>query len=85
MTSVNEWDILLSEMIEMQTKKLLACGSRLVPNLTFEDLLQPNDFPILEVHPEFRYEEGILAGMLSIKMAFQREAQNLNTRKTLSS
>jgi hypothetical protein len=52
-------------------KNIRACGSRLVPHLSFDDLLQPNDFPILETNPEFRYEEGILAGMLSIESAFQ--------------
>jgi hypothetical protein len=54
---------LLVELIEQQKKKLLAHGRELVPHLTEEDMLQPNDFPILELHPHFRYEEGILDGL----------------------
>jgi hypothetical protein len=61
----------VAQMIEMQKKKLLATALRLVPNLTMDDLLQPNDFPILETHSEFRYEEGILAGLLSVQSALQ--------------
>lgn len=62
---------LLTEMIEGQKEKLLQCGRKLVPHLTPEDLLQPNDFPILENHPIFRYEEGILAGFQSAQVAIR--------------
>lgn len=68
---MNPLESLLAEMIEMQKKKLLATGARLIPNLTWDDLLQPNDFPLLETHAEFRYEEGILAGLLSVQSAMQ--------------
>jgi hypothetical protein len=54
---------LLDELIEGQQKKLLAIAQRIVPHITQEDLLQPNDFPALELHPHFRYEEGILDGL----------------------
>lgn len=64
-------DHILEEMIDMQRKNLLRLGRRIVPNLTPEDVLQPNDFPELENHPEFRYEEGILAGLLSAQTAFR--------------
>jgi hypothetical protein len=56
---------LLESMIEGQKKSLLNLGRRLVPTLTSEDMLQPNDYPELDSHPEFRYEEGILAGLQS--------------------
>ena len=68
---MNPLESLVAEMIEMQKKKLLATGTRLIPNLTWDDLLQPNDFPLLETHAEFRYEEGILAGLLSVQSAMQ--------------
>ena len=54
---------LLDELIEGQQKKLLSTARRIVPNITEDDLLQPNDFPALELHPHFRYEEGILDGL----------------------
>lgn len=60
---------LLDEIIESQRKKLLSHARRIVPYVTPEDILQPNDFPELENHPHFRYEEGILDGMQVVKAA----------------
>lgn len=71
MNTVHEFKILLDEMIEMQKKKLWACARRIIPHVIPDDLLQPNDFPALENHPEFRYEEGILSGLLSIQSTLQ--------------
>lgn len=55
----------LDELIEYQQKNLLKLARRIVPHVTAEDILQPNDYPELEHNPEFRYEEGVLAGILS--------------------
>jgi hypothetical protein len=62
---------IIDEMTVAQQRSLMALGRRIVPTLTSEDLLQPNDYPELENHPEFRYEEGVLAGMQTIQMAFR--------------
>ena len=60
---------LFDELVEMQRKKLLECARRIIPHVTPDDILQPNDFLELENHPHFRYEEGILEGLLSARMA----------------
>ncbi len=65
----NEQLALLEELIEGQKKKLLATARRIVPHIIEDDLLQPNDFPTLEHHPHFRYEEGVLGGLLAAKAA----------------
>lgn len=62
---------LIDEIVADQRKKLLACGRRIVPTLTSEDVLQPNDYPELENHPHFRYEEGVLAGLMTAQMALR--------------
>ncbi len=62
---------LIDEMTESQKANLLRLGRRIVPTLTPEDILQPNDYPELENHPEFRYEEGVLAGYQTIQMALR--------------
>lgn len=62
---------LMGELIEGQQRVLFELGRRLIPSLTQEDMLQPNDFPILESHPEFRYEEGVLAGLMTAQMAIR--------------
>ena len=61
---------LFNELIEGQKKKLLSTAQRIVPHVTMDDLLQPNDFPELEFHPHFRYEEGILDGLQVARTAF---------------
>lgn len=60
---------LIEGIIEDQEKKLLILGRQIVPNLTHEDMLQPVDYPELETHPVFRYEEGILEGMQTVRFA----------------
>lgn len=64
---MEDWTQALNEMIAAQHQKLAAYGREIVPTLTLDDLLQPNDFPELERDPVFRYEEGILAGLLSVQ------------------
>ena len=74
-----EIDRLLTELVQTHQAKLLKCGRRIVPRLTPEDMLQPNDYPELENHPYFRYEEGVLAGIQSVQMAlwaFQKDLQD---------
>ena len=60
---------LFEELIEQQKKRLLALAQEIIPHITEDDLLQPNDFPALEMHPYFRYEEGVLEGILTVRMA----------------
>lgn len=69
---------LFQHLIQAQQKRLMACASKIVPTITADDLLQPNDFPALENHPYFRYEEGVLEGLKTAEMAFlalQKESQ----------
>ncbi len=60
---------LCDELVALQQKKLLALAKKIVPSITEEDLLQPFDFPLLENHPGFRYEEGVVEGLLTARMA----------------
>lgn len=64
-------EALLDELEEGQQKVLYALGRRIVPTLTTEDLLQPNDYPELEENPHFRYEEGVLAGIKTVRAALR--------------
>lgn len=65
----NSFSVLMAELVELQKQKVLRCGRQFVPHLTADDVLQPNDFPLLENNPHFRYEEGILAGLQSAQTA----------------
>jgi len=64
------WQKIFHDMIALQEEKLFKMAQKIVPRITREDLLQPNDFPALENHPLFRYEEGVLEGMRTAQMAF---------------
>lgn len=66
-------DTVFQELIEGQKAKLLNTGRRIVEYLTPDDILQPNDFPELENHPDFRYEEGVLHGLLVAQMALKQQ------------
>ena len=68
---------LIDQIIQAQEEKVLTCGRMFVPNLTSEDVLQPNDYPVLENNPPFRYEEGSLAGMHTIRCALLAFFQDL--------
>lgn len=77
--SWDEVEETLEELIAYHQKKLVECGRRIVPNVTFDDLLQPNDFPALENHPYFRYEEGILSGIETARSALRAARKQKTT------
>lgn len=60
----------MNQLVEQQKKELLKCGRRVIPHLTADDMLQPNDFNELEQSPHFRFEEGVLIGIQTTQMAF---------------
>jgi hypothetical protein len=60
---------IIAEIVGAQQGKVLQCGRRIIPTLTPEDMLQPNDYIELELHPHFRYEEGLLGGIQTVQMA----------------
>lgn len=62
---------LLEAMAAQQRQKVLEAARRVVPHLTPDDLLNPHDFPALQSAPEFHYEDGILAGLLSAQAALR--------------
>ena len=68
---------LFEELILAQKKKLLKYGQRILPQITEDDLLQPNDFPELENHPTFRYEEGVLEGLMTALQLFHPDPHPL--------
>lgn len=70
---------LLDELVCLQQKKMLTYARKILPFLTGDDILQPNDFPELENNPHFRYEEGVLEGLLTARMAYLAKQKDLET------
>jgi hypothetical protein len=69
---------IVNQIVEQQQKELLKTGRRIIPNLTTEDILQPNDYRELENNPHFRFEEGVLAGMQTLQVALIALKNDLN-------
>ncbi|MEM8727842.1 MAG: hypothetical protein AAGE99_03945 [Chlamydiota bacterium] len=67
---------LFDELIGRQEQKLLQHATAIIPHITSDDILQPNDYPELEHHPFFRYEEGFLKGIHAAKMAVMAWEKN---------
>ena len=61
----------LQEMIEFQRDKLLKLAREILPDVTPEDLRNPQDFPDLAKDPLFNYEDGLLAGYLAVQVAMR--------------
>ena len=61
----------LQEMIKFQREKLLKLAREILPDLTPEDLRNPQDFPELIKDPSFNYEDGLLAGYLAVQIAMR--------------
>lgn len=80
----NEILTLMDEIVLQQEKRLLKLGREIRPNLTSEDVLQPNDYPELENHPEFRYEEGVLEGLKTMQMALTARYKENTLRASIS-
>lgn len=66
---------MFDELADAQRERLLRFAREILPNATADDILQPNDYPELENHPAFRYEEGVLEGLLTARMAYLAQRQ----------
>ncbi len=66
---IRQLDETVLEMKTLQERLVCQTGRLIIPNLTTDDLLQPNDYPELEHSAYFRYEEGVLAGIMSMEAA----------------
>lgn len=60
---------ILEGMIEAQESKVRDLARRLRPEVTDEDLRNPQDLDGIRDNPHFNYEDGILAGLQAARMA----------------
>lgn len=62
---------LVREMVDAQRARLGEIARRIAPGLSEDDLLQPHDHAALAAHPDFQFEDGILAGYLAVLAALR--------------
>lgn len=78
---MKEIEEIFEELIQHQKRKLLKTAKEINPYIVEDDLMQPFDFPELENHGEFRYEEGVLAGVLTAYAAIQAAKDEITCLK----
>lgn len=66
-----ELERVLGELSRSQTDKVAALAKRVNAGLTAEDLRNPQDFPELVSDPDWCYQDGMLAGIESVRMALR--------------
>jgi len=69
----------LDDLITYQKAKVLKLAQRLVPGATPEDIRNPQDLQLLKTDPDFNFEDGILAGLLSAQMALRAESNPVSS------
>ena len=74
----NSTEVLLQELIEHQQTKVLKIAREIVPDVTPEDIRNPQDFPDLVADSMFNYEDGILTGYLTLQTALRQQTRTDN-------
>jgi hypothetical protein len=70
-------DSLLEQMIDAQRRKVLETARAKVPNLTPEDVMNPEAYPAIYEDGPFNFEDGILTGLLSAQMAIRAHSRSI--------
>jgi len=68
---------LFNQMEEQQRRKALKTANRFRPDLSEDDLRDPHSFPDVARKPEYAFEDGILAGIISSQQAMLTELRAL--------
>jgi ADP-ribose diphosphatase len=66
---------LVSEMEELQRRRVVDLAGRLRPGLTLEDLRNPQDFPELDDR-DWQHEDGVFTGLRSVLAAIRARARD---------
>lgn len=59
----------LGVLLNQQRRRALKLAQRMIPELTAEDVLNPDDYPELLADTEFMFEHGAASGIMAAKIA----------------
>ena len=62
-----DMEALLERIISQQRDKVMAVALDILPHLQPEDIQDPQDYPEVAADTMFNYEDGLLAGLLSVR------------------
>jgi hypothetical protein len=64
-------ETVLERMISQQREKVVEVAQDIVPHLTPEEVQNPQDYPEIAGDAMFNFEDGLLAGLMSARMALR--------------
>lgn len=67
----------IEQLAAEQTDRVAALAKRVNARLTPDDLMSPHDFPELASDPDFNYQDGVLAGIETVRAALRRLVASL--------
>ncbi|MBX7143385.1 MAG: hypothetical protein K1X79_02960 [Oligoflexia bacterium] len=76
---LGEIESVLDNVHQQQCRRAHVAAQRVRPELTTEDVLNPDNFPELIGNPDFMYEDGQAAGILAAKMAVRARLKELSS------
>ena len=71
MSLIDAVEKVLGELHTFQKEKALRIAREHRPNISLEDLLNPDDFADIVNDPRYAYEDGQAAGVLAAKVALR--------------
>ena len=74
---LRELEEVMERRVEGQRRKVFDVAHRLDPDLSRDDILNPDDHLILKRSEPFNYEDGILAGLLSAQILVRSRLREL--------
>lgn len=74
---LNQVEATLSTLHQQQVKRATDIARQLRPELTAEDLLNPDDYKEIVNDPRYLYEDGQAAGVLAAKIAVRALLKDL--------
>jgi hypothetical protein len=66
-----EIDAVLERLISQQRNKIKEVALDIVPHLAPEQMQDPHDYPEVADDAMFNFEDGVLAGLMSARMALR--------------
>jgi hypothetical protein len=73
-------EAVFERMISQQRDKVVGVAQDILPHLTSEQAQNPQDHPEVTEDAMFNFEDGFLAGLMSARMALQRNIVEVYSR-----
>lgn len=70
-------EVKLQELIDYHRSKMIHMSQQKIPDLTSEDLLNPDDYSEIVTDPDIMHQDGIVAGVLSAKILVRNVIQEM--------